>query len=399
MLSIDDYSRLGAVAHRYGFGFWQPMLEGFGNMFNLLPSEDRAKIAKQFHFDLENYRGSLTRFSDASDMGDAMKKLTGLFYKYNLTNAHDKGIKVSSISTLMRGLGKLSGETFKNLPDQTKLQFERFGIDENLWDALRAKTKKGFFSLDNMHELTTQEVNDLWEKSDKTLPKSEYRIHLNNSIHSFFINASENAALNPLAFEQMIKTGNTQPGTVVGSLVRLFTQFKTYPISYVRRTWVQGLQELDSGQAKMLYAFNLASAQFMLGYLSLYLGNLVAGKSMPDPSKMSTSQKISHYTGMLAGGLGTFLKIIDPEKQNPELAVNMLFTPGVHVLADPFIGAMATTSGMATGNFKNAKKTFKDFARYANPIGTLPVLEPWMNDLFSQSQHLEPGQQFLFGAK
>jgi hypothetical protein len=142
----------------------------------------------------------------------------------------------------------------------------------------------------------------------------------------------------------------------------------------------------------------MASSQFMLGYLSMYLLNIFSGKSMPDPSKMSTSQKISHYTGMLAGGLGTFLRIVDPEKQNPDLAVNLLATPGLHVLADPVIGALATTSGLATGNFKQAKKTWKDFARYANPIGTVPILEPWMNDLLGQKPHLEPGQQLIFGA-
>ena len=152
------------------------------------------------------------------------------------------------------------------------------------------------------------------------------------------------------------------------------------------------MADFDSYQGKLMYAMNLAAGNFMLGSLALTLGAVSKGLTPPDPRQMSRAEQIKFYTNLLAPGLGIFTKVLDPYNQNPNMALNLLLTPSVRLFTDP----MATAMAVATGNTKGAIRNMKDFAKVANPVGTLPIAEHYFDSLIGQKPYIEPGQRPLF---
>lgn len=390
--SLPDISQVGGIAQRFGYGYWKPYADAIIHAFNLVPEKDRKALASIFKMNMDVHMGYMGRFADATNISDMMSKASNTFFWLNFTNAWDRGLKLSGMVPIARGLARDSVKGWDALSNQTRSQLERFNITPVEWDALRAKTQDRLFTTDNVDNMTDSEVRELWQKGEQEVPLIEYRNHLYRKVYGLFDTICENTVLDPRAYERMVTSYNLPPGTWGGEIVRSVMQFKTYPIANWRRVWYGGMAEMDSTQGKLMYALNMAAGNFMLGYLSVTLGNLAKGLTPPDPSKMSRGQKISFFVGILAPGLGTFLRVVDPKEQNAHMVTNLLFTPSVRIFSD----AMASGVSLATGNFEGAKKNALDFAKYANPIGTLPAIEPWLDSLMGKKPYMQPGQRQIF---
>lgn len=393
--SLADISQVGGIAQRFGYGYWKPYVDGIIHAFNLMPSETRSIVAKSMKMNLDVHMGYTGRFADATDLGQMFSKVSNTFYWSNLTMAWDKGNKLSAMTPIAEGLGRDSSKAFSELHPQTRSQLEKFNIAPHEWDALRAKTSpqnKNLFLTDNVDAMTDKEMRALWEQGDKLTPYSDYRSHLYRKVYAMFDTLAENAVLDPRAFERLVTTANIPPGTPLGMALRMVMQFKSYPIATARRVWYGGMADFDSAQAKFMYALNMSAGNFALGYLSLTLSSLAKGLTPPDPSKMSYNEKVKFYTALLAPGLGTFLKVLDPHNQNNEMAINLLLTPSVRLFTDPLAAGFA----VATGNPKGAVRNVKDFAKYANPIGTVPFAEPFFDSMMGKKPYVEPGQKPIF---
>ncbi len=390
--SLGDISQVGGIAQRFGYGFWKPYVDGIVHAFDLIPVEGRAQLARMLKSNLDVHMGYMGRFVDATNMGEMLSKVSNTFYWANFTNAWDRGLKLSAASNVAKGLGRDAVKGWNALRGQTRSQLEKFSFTEHEWDGLRAKTENKLFTTDNVDALSDKELHGMWEKSDKLIPLSDYRDHLYRKVYGLFDTVTENAVLDPRAYERMITTWNLPPGTYSGEAVRMVMQFKSYPIANFRRVWYGGMKDMDSAQAKFMYALNMASGNFMLGYLGSILGSYAKGLTPPDPAKMSYGEKTSFFAGLLAPGMGTFLRVLDPRNQNSGMLVNTLVTPSVRLITDP----LAATFALATGHPKQALKDVQEMARYALPISTIPAAEPFLDSLMGKKPYMQPGQKPLF---
>lgn len=390
--SLSDITQVAGIASRFGEGFWSPFFDGIVHSFNLMPSIERQELARTLKFGIDKHMGYMGTYADATSLGEMMSKASNTFYWLNFSNAWDRGQKLSAATWIAKGLGRESHKEMHLLDAQKIYQFDKFNISSAEWDALRSKTQRGLFTLDNVDALNNAEIRDLWNASNKEVPLSDYRSHLSRKIFGLFDTVTENAVLDPRSFTRMISTGNMQSGTYLGEAVRMVMQFKSYPIENFRRTWMGGMADFDSYQGKLMYAFNLAAGNFMLGSLALTLNAIARGLTPPNPNEMSRSEQFKFYTSLLAPGLGIFTKVLDPYNQNPKMAIDLLLTPSVRLFTDP----VATAFAIATGNTKGAERTMKDFAKVANPIGTLPIAEHYFDSLIGTKPYIEPGQRPLF---
>lgn len=388
--SLPDISQVASMSQRMGFGYWKPFVRAIAGQLQLLPQAERRMLAKQMHLNVNAQMGFIGSYAEATSPTDVMSKFSNTFYFATFMKGWDKSLKQSGLVDLAKNLGKVSSKSLKDLNSQTRFYLEKFNLSDHEWDALRKKTKDGLFSLDNVADLTDKELNALWQLSDKKVSLSEYRSHINRKVYSLFDAVSENTVLDPGAYERMVTTGNLPAGTALGEITRSFMQFKSYPIANFRRVWYGGMSDMQGGQAKLMYAVNSMIGMFMLSYLSKVLVNFASGKTTQNFSNFT----LKEWTELLAPGLGTFSRIIDPKAQNTSLITNFLLTPSVRLFTSPFVSA----TSLATGNLEGAKKNAKEFISYANPIGTLPGVEPYINALMGKKPHLEPGQKQLFGA-
>jgi hypothetical protein len=388
--SLNDITAAGNISQRFGYSFFKPYVDQILDVFGAMPDPERRLLAKQLNLGIKSSIGHTGRFVEATNMGEVMSKMSNGFYWINLMDSWSGGLKQMGTTNIGRALGEDSSKSFKQLRDQTRYQLEQFGINEAEWDALRSKTKNRFFTLSNVDDITSAELAKLYAQSDKNVPLSEYRGHLNRKVYGIFDYVSNNMALEPGAYERMISTWNIAPGTIPGEAVRSVMQFKSYPVNYFRKAWYGGMADMQGAQGKLMYALSMAGSNFVLGYISLILTNLMMGKTTPDIKHL----KLTDFAIAIAPGLGTFVKILDPRNQNPGLVGSLILTPSVRLFSDPIAAAAA----VATGNFKEAKKSARDFLRYSNPINTIPIAEPYWNQLLGETPRLEPTQRQLFGA-
>lgn len=390
--SISDISQIGGMAQRAGYGYWSSYFDGIVNAFNLMPGESRQILARTMSSSMNTHMGYVSRYVESSQMGDVVNKLSNEFFHKTGLTAWDEGNKLSAMVPIMKGLGRDSSKSFNQLGNQVQANLRKFSINEAEWDAMRSKTEKSMFSTDNVTSLSDSEIKTLWENGDKIVPLSEYRSTLFRKVFGMFDAMHENAVLNPTAYTNMITTFNTRTGTAGGEAVRLIMQFKAYPIQYMRRVWVGGMQDFDSFQGKFMYALNMSLGTMMLASLSEVLVSLGNGLTPPDPTKMSRSEQVRYFSKLLAGGMGVFGKIMDPKSQNKNLVASFMTTPSLRFVSDPLIAAVAAS----TGNLKGAKSSVKDFVNVANPIGTIPIVSPFVDSFLGNKPYVEPGQHSLF---
>lgn len=390
--SIPDLANVAGMNMRAGVGYWKPLLNSMYNIFDLMDSESRRILAKQFGSSLNTNMGIISRYSDLSGMGNMIDRISNKFFHGVGLEALDRGNKLSAMEPVMKGYGRDSNKSFERLNTQQQSFLKRFNISEMEWDALRAKTQKNFFSLDNVNNMTRDEIKSLWEQGDKSVPLSEYDGALYRKVYGMFDTMQEFSVLNPTAYSKMIMTSNTMPGTIHGEAVRMFTQFKAYPIQYMRRVWKGGMQDFDSAQARMMYGLNMMLATVMLTTLADGLISISNGLTPADPTKMSKGEAAKYYIKMMAGGMGVFGTILNDKVNLKSFASAMIATPSVRLMGEPLMTAIA----LSHGDVKGAKNAVRDFVNVANPISTAYVLSPFIDSFLGNKPYIEPGQHSLF---
>lgn len=390
--SIPDISNIAGMAQRAGAGYWKPYFNAIANAFNLMPGESRRILARTMSSSLNVHMGTVSRYIDTNGMGNTINKLSNKFFHGVGLEHWDRGNKLSAMEPVMKAYGRDSSKSFEALDGQQKAWLNRFNVSEVEWDALRNKTEKRLFSTDNVDNMTDIEIKDLWNKTDKSVPLSDYRSTLYRKVFGMFDTLHEFSVLNPTAYTNMITTGNLRAGTAGGEAVRMIMQFKGYPIQYMKRVWIGGMQDFDSFQGKMMYGLNMALGTMMLASLSEVLVAIASGLTPPDPTKMSRSEQIKYYGKILAGGLGVFGTILNDKATAKTVTASLVASPSIRFAADPFISAIA----LVTGDLKGAKNNVKDWVNVANPIGTVPVLSPYVDAFLGNKPYVEPGQKPLY---
>lgn len=390
--SIPDLANVGGISMRAGMGFWQPMFNQMLHVFNAMPTESRMKIAKMMSSSLNAHNGAVAQHIMTGTQGTAVTRFTNKMFHGLGLQAWDKGNKIGAMDPIMRGYGEASTKSFALLNNQQQSYLSRFNISPVEWDVLRSKTEKRLFATDNVKNMTDDEIRYLWNQTDKATPLFSYKSDLYRKVYAMFDTAHEFATLNPTAFINMVSTFNMRSGTGYGDLMRMFMQFKSYPIQYMRRVWVGGMQDFDSSQARMMYGLNMMLATVMLTTLSDSISAIAKGFTPPNPANMSKSEQYKYYLHMAFGGMGVFSTIMNDHTTAKTLTGNMLGTPSIRAASDPFIAAFA----LITGDLKGAKNAVKDWANVANPIATAPVISPFIDAFMGNKPYLEPGQHSIF---
>ena len=390
ILSLNDASRVAAMANRWGDNFWGAFSNDLIHSFNAIPSELRKEAAQMMSFSLRNEFGYLGRYVDSANASEALQKFSGGYYRITGLNALDRGKKVSAISMMMSRLGRNADTRWGDLPEAFRGQLEKY-LDEHEWDVLRKYTSKvghhKVITLDSVQKITNQELGELKHKNGSLIPHAEIRNDIDRKVFSLFDIAAENAVLAPGEFERAWLYQGTNPGTLLGAVMRLIGQFKTYPLAGIDRVYAQRFLDKDSATSKIAWAAQMIAASSGMSYLLNFFDYASQGLSMPDISKMSASQATVYSLSMMEPTFMLLYKTLNTEKQGKDLAVEMMNSPSLRLLSN----GVSTVLGVPYGNFKPAKQLAKD----AFPIHTLPFVAPIVDEMLGEKPYLQPGQKKL----
>lgn len=393
-LSLNDSSRVAAMANRWGDNFWGAFANDLSHSFNLIPTELRKEAASMMSFSLRNEFGYLGRYVDSANASEALQKFSGGFYRKIGLTALDNGKKVSAISMMMNRLGRNADIKWDNLPSPFKMQLEKY-LNEHEWELIRRYSSKvgryKVITLDSVQRITNEELSTLKRMTDSNVPLAEMRNDIDRKVFSLFDIAAENAVLAPGEFERAWLYQGTNPGTPVGALLRMIGQFKTYPLAGIDRVYAQRFLDKDSATSKVAWAAQMIAATSGMSYLLNFFDYASQGLSMPDPSKMTASQATVYYISMMEPTFMLLYKTLDTKKQGKDLAVDMMNSPSLRLLSN----GVSTVLGIPYGNFKPGKQLIKD----AFPIHTLPGIAPFVDEMLGDKPYMQPGQKRLSWAQ
>jgi len=390
--SIPDVANIAGMASRAGVGHWQPMINAIVNLFDMIPSKERKVLAKFMSGSVRTHMGVIEGYTDLNSMGSMVSKLSNKFFQRIGLEALDRGNKLSAMEPIMRRYGKDSEKTLSQLNGQQQAYLNRFNITETEWDALRAKTQDRLFTTDNVESMTNAEIKDLWSKSDKLTPLTDYKSALYRKVFAMFDTMQEFAVLNPNDYIRMLSTGNMAPGTIPGEIWRGIMQFKSFPVQYMRRIMAGGMQDFDSFQGRVMYGVNMALSTVALTQLADALVSVAKGVSPANPQNMSKGEATKYYIKILAGGMGVFSAALDDKSTTKDFTSLIFATPSIKLAYEPLHGAVSLLSG----NVKEAKNAARNFVNNATPLSTFPVMSNYINPLLGNKPYLEPGQHPIF---
>lgn len=390
--SLPDINSRAIFAMNHGYNYFSAWGNHLKYIFDLYPSSQRKYLAKRYASMFRQHLGYMARFGEVNNMSVRTNKITTKFFKYNGLHGFDQGGKLSGIELVSRSMGEHSNKTFDKVPLATRNWIAKF-LEPDEWELLRHKSKNRMFTTDNVDALSSKEIKEFYDKSDKRRPLHEIRNDLYRQVHAMAQIASENMILNPGAFERAFLLRGTKPGTPQGILLRQLSHFKTFTLSFIDKVLVQGYKNADANQMKLQWAAATLIGALPLNYAVMTLENFAMGKTMPDISKMSAGQRIKFLIELIAPGMALFSGVLDQKHVNADQLWSLVLSPSLRLM----FNAIGSATVLASGDSKKIAKQWYHTASYMLPIKTTPVLSPMLNQAMGEKGYLEPGQKHIYG--
>lgn len=286
--SMPDLANTAATLRHNGVG----LFESYANQItSLLPKGPEGRlIADELAAGIDGVLGDIShRLAGEGDyVAGRISRAVETFHKYNGLGYWTDSMKYGVGTMLTRNMASNADKSFTQLPKLLQQNFKRFGIGAEDWNAARA---------------TAQTVAD---GRSHILPGDIADEAVSRKFQAYLQDQIREALTEPDAGSRAIATAGTQAGTIPGEAIRLLMQFKTYPITYARRTIMREFARGDgpdvAGIAHLIVAMSL------LGYASMSLKDIAKGRTprgtnAKDPSDYA---KVVFAAMQQGGGLGIY---------------------------------------------------------------------------------------------
>ena len=204
-----------------------------------------------------------------------------------------------------------------------------YGIDELEWnEIIRKSTFKGedgntFIVTDALEALPDEVIEGYLKKKQPLIKKhsaskiAKEKDRLVSSLGAYYVDRADFAVPMPSAMERAVMNMGTQDGTPLGISMRLLTQFKSFPITVMHKSLGREIygygaetmkEGLFKGKGSVMGLAHFVVATSMLGYMSLYMKDIVRGKSPRKFEDDNLAHNIKIITASMAqgGGLGLY---------------------------------------------------------------------------------------------
>jgi len=220
-------------------------------------------------------------------MSGRMSRGMDLFFKLNLQtwwqDSMERGIAGTLSSHIASNLDRGWGE----ISPRMRAGLERFGITEADWRAAQVSERLDHDGISYfVPDALTGEARQRW---------------------GAYLSETMSAALTrPGVTERAIMTGGMQTGTPWGEAARMLSQFKGYPLAFANRHLTREVSRAGSWPQAAANVAGLIAATTFMGYVSMTLKELAAGKLPREPDDPKTWIKTIGRAMTQGGGLGIY---------------------------------------------------------------------------------------------
>jgi hypothetical protein len=264
--------------------------------------------------------GQISARIHAEDFVGHAGKMLELFHRVNLLSYWTDSMKTSVGLMLSHNLARNSRRGFDALPERLRITLQRYGIEAAEWDAIRQVQKR---AADGRDYILPGEIANLSDDAVKRLAKNpdspgelgQIKRDLQDKYGTYIIDQTREGMTEPTAADRRTATWGTRPGTALGEAVRLFMQFKQFPLTFMRRSVGRELLRRGDPEASGLARFNspdvmgaayLIAGTTILGYVAMTAKELAKGRNPRWPEDTAGKTKLVMAAMVQGGGLGIY---------------------------------------------------------------------------------------------
>lgn len=323
--AISDLPIAASELRYQGRGMLGSMGELMAGLLKGKKSAEQKEILSSLGVMFDNLRGEVvTRFSADDSLGGKMSRAQRMFFKLNGLTWWTDTMRSTAALMMSHHLAYNRALSWDNMNPDLQRTLQLFDIDAGKWDLLRSTPAR---QADGREYMTTQGIDDIPAADlaaylqSKGRPVNdaalaELREELAGNLRSYITDRASYAVIEPDARTQAIMRRGTQPGSVVGELLRFMGQFKAFPVAVLQKSVGRELygrgytpsaygsnpgreliQALRSGRGEKLGLAQLMAWTTLFGYGAMSAKDLLKGKE-PRP----VDDPATWVAAMLQGG-------------------------------------------------------------------------------------------------
>jgi len=346
--AFSDIPLAAAELMSQGVSFGKAYGSGLKSIFTGRGSKEIKAVANSIGLGLDGMLGSVhSKFGAVDSVPGAMTKLMQKFFKYNLMSWWNDSHRTGMALTMANNLASYRKTNFNKLPKAVKETLEMYHINEAEWDVYRTYGRNDSIDLpddymlaDGIDNMTDEEIANYFFKSQKNkttfldgenLEKLDelsakekvaklkkvgqvgvfdvdsIKFELKNKLNTMYINRADSGVIMPGAWERDFQTQGAQVGTASGEFWRFFMQFKTFPITVLRRAL--GRERYRGTKTSMI---QMIAGTTLFGYFAMSMKDIARGREprqvpfLSDDLTTGQSFKILSQAMTQGGGFGIY---------------------------------------------------------------------------------------------
>jgi hypothetical protein len=316
--SVTDIPNQAAELRHQGINPLMGYANGFANLFRGRGSAEQKTIARSLMVGFDGITGDLmSRFGSTDSVPGVMAKLQQKFFKLNLMSwwndshrtgmslimsnfyANNANLSFAKLGPRLRNvmqqydIGRLEWNIYRNHAIKTAANGEKYLVSEGLDDVDDAVIRKylGQKGIQNPSKRAVQEARD----------------DLISRLDTFFMDRADHGIPMPGAAERAIMNQGTEAGTLLGEILRHFSQFKSFPITMIRRGMGREMYGGVGGKKDISGLVQLMVATTLFGYGAMYAKDILKNRTPRTfTGDLENDSKLMFAAMAQGGGLGIY---------------------------------------------------------------------------------------------
>ncbi len=309
----DIASKATLLQRETGRSFFESYNEAILDVMRGFTDTQKREFSYYLGTGVDTFLGSVhSRFAADDQLPGMMTKAQQTYFKLNGMQFWNSAQKDGVAKILAADLAKNVGKRFDDLPVELRTTLELYDINAQELALFRGVERQGPDGREYVFPSMVDEIDDAaldaaasvrFQRTNITPEmRQQFRDDLRTRIAAYYADSADAAVPTPGARERAIMNQGTKRGTPVGEAIRMFTQFKSFPITFVTK----GLQRQYYGQKAVGRSGAIGIAQLMvgttiMGYIANATKDILKGR---EPREVLTRERAlkSFTEAFVAGG-------------------------------------------------------------------------------------------------
>jgi hypothetical protein len=316
--SITDVPQQAAELRHQG----EPLFKAWGdtifNVFKGRGNAERKELARLLGVGFDGMVGEIaSRFGSQDTLPGTMAKLQQRFFKLNLMSWWNDTNRTGAALTMSSNLAGKAKASWNKLDDRLINVLSQYEIGPAEWDIYRKHAvKKADDGNTYMVSEGLEDVEDivfyeylLANTGKEPTPKqvAQARDQLISRLDTYYMDRADYAVPQPGAAERAIMNQGSEVGTIEGEAIRLIMQFKSFPVTVIRRSLGREVYGAANGKTDIMGLAHIIATTTLFGYGSMVAKDILKGREPRQfTGDFEKDSKLMFAAMSQGGGLGIY---------------------------------------------------------------------------------------------